>query len=643
MPANVSIIIPTKNRGELLQQTLASVQAQTHSDWECIIVDDHSSDKTSELTLPILNADKRIRMVQLGDNQFGAQAARNLGIQLATTNYIILLDSDDLLAPHCLAQRIAFMEQHPELDFAVYPCEIFLTTPGDKRLLWNIPTTEPDLDRFLRNDVPWQTTSPIWRKTSLDKVGPWDVNVPVAQDWEFHIRAIIKGMKYVCTGITDHYWRMADSERESIGKSGFQPPLLRARVGVNEKVLQQFKDANLLTDNRRKYFAGLYFLSADRIARRISRKEGRSVWRSAYDHKLISAKEQKMGDRALFLLKWKTLGEMARRGLEKSLPAEYFVKRSGTFLNSPRVDPAWLTKTPAISVVMSVYNNARYLRQAMDSIVTQTFGDFEFIIVDDGSTDDSLNILKQYAARDPRIQIIARGNKGLTVSLNEALRKARAPIIARMDGDDASLSYRFERQIKFLNEHPEVVLLGASVELVDPYTITIGNVEYPTDHDAIDARLLKGEGGCIPHPVCMYRKEGAEKIGYYKEHYNNSEDLDFFLRMAEVGKVANLPDILLKYRRDLGSVSHTKRDNQLRMKSTILNEAYDRRGLTKPATWTFDTWMPKPPAEQLLIWGWKAIKVKNPTAAQGHAKELLKLRPWSILAWKLWYCAKRGR
>ena len=299
--------------------------------------------------------------------------------------------------------------------------------------------------------------------------------------------------------------------------------------------------------------------------------------------------------------------------------------------------------TPALSVVMSAYNAERYLREAIDSIVAQTFGDFEFIIVDDGSKDSTLSILRDYESRDERFKIISRPNKGLTVSLNEALAAVRAPIVARMDADDIALPERFAKQITFLAEHPEVVLLGTCVELIDPFGVHIGNVNYPTDHAGIDARLLAGEGGAVPHLACMYRTDVVRKIGGYREQFNNSEDLDLWLRLAEVGQVANLPDILLKYRRDLGSVSHTKRDNQIRMKSIILGEAYDRRGLPKPSEWKFDTWMPKPHDVQIKEWGWRALKLGRPDAARGHAKSLLKMHPLSLDSWRLALCAWRGR
>jgi glycosyltransferase involved in cell wall biosynthesis len=298
---------------------------------------------------------------------------------------------------------------------------------------------------------------------------------------------------------------------------------------------------------------------------------------------------------------------------------------------------------PIVSIVVAFYNAERYLREAIESIVAQTFSDFEFVIVDDGSRDGSLAILRAYEARDQRFKIISRPNKGLTVSLNEALGVCRGEFIARMDADDVAAPERFAKQIAFLRSHPDVVVVGGSVELIDPYGVHIGIVNYPPDHEEIDKRLLTGEGGVLPHPATMLRTAAVRQVGNYREQYNNSEDLDLWLRLAEIGRVANLPEVVLKYRRDLGSVSHTKRDNQIRMKGQILGEAFDRRGLTKPDKWVFDTWMPKPKDEQLKEWGWRALRLGRKDAARGHAKALLKLKPRSMSSWKLAFCALRGR
>src|SRR5947208_2324953 len=132
----ISIIIPTRDRADLLRETLDSVLAQTFETWEAVVIDDHSTDQTPQYLREMSAEDARIRFFSLNDKS-GAPAARNLGIAEARGELVIFLDSDDLLAPHCLERRIEFIAARPELDFAVFPCQLFLNQPGDIELLWN--------------------------------------------------------------------------------------------------------------------------------------------------------------------------------------------------------------------------------------------------------------------------------------------------------------------------------------------------------------------------------------------------------------------------------------------------------------------------------------------------------------------------
>ncbi len=126
------------------------------------------------------------------------------------------------------------------------------------------------------------------------------------------------------------------------------------------------------------------------------------------------------------------------------------------------------SRTPAVSVVMPLYNARRHLASALDSVLAQTFTDFEIIAVDDGSRDDTLDLLRQYESRDPRVRVLSRPNTGIVGALNDGMRLARADLIARMDGDDLCLPDRFEKQVAYLQQHPDCVLVGSQVLLIDP-------------------------------------------------------------------------------------------------------------------------------------------------------------------------------
>lgn len=201
---------------------------------------------------------------------------------------------------------------------------------------------------------------------------------------------------------------------------------------------------------------------------------------------------------------------------------------------------------PAISVVMSVFNGDAFLSQAVESILSQTFRDFEFIIIDDGSTDKSAEILSDYATRDTRIRIISHENKGRATSLNIGIAHAKADYIARMDADDISLPTRFGQQIAFLERHPEVGLLGGAVEIIEKSGRVIGTVQSALQDSEIKSVMLVNNP--MWHPAVVMRKEVVLAAGAYRKPLLDSDDYDLFLRMGERSQIANLGAVVLQYR-----------------------------------------------------------------------------------------------
>lgn len=197
---------------------------------------------------------------------------------------------------------------------------------------------------------------------------------------------------------------------------------------------------------------------------------------------------------------------------------------------------------PTISVVMSVYNGAAYLNEAIDSILKQTFENFEFIIIDDGSTDRSNEIVKSY--KDKRIVFIEQENTGLAIALNNAIRVSKTNLIARMDADDISLPNRLSLQFAFLENHAECIAVGGNAEIIDKDGIYVYTSKQRVEWDEIKDILPNTP---FYHSSTMYRKSAFEKAGGYPEIYG-IEDIVFFNRLSEIGELRNLPDLLIKYR-----------------------------------------------------------------------------------------------
>lgn len=303
-----------------------------------------------------------------------------------------------------------------------------------------------------------------------------------------------------------------------------------------------------------------------------------------------------------------------------------------------------MADAPIVSVVMTVYNTERYVAEAVESVLSQSFRDFEFIVIDDGSTDRSTAMLNDFAKRDARLRLVSRPNTGIVAAANEGIGMARGRYLARMDSDDVCLPHRFETQVKYLDEHPECVLVGSRVAVVDPYGSPVFDSGQKLTHEEIDAELLSSGGGwAVVQPSAMMRTEAVRRVGAYRGRHNVSEDQDLFLRLAEVGRVANLPEPLLLYRRHYKSVMHTQWRQRQEVKERIVREAYERRGLPMPADWRFDDWKPTPLAEQLRSWGWAALKRGNVSVARKHGLGAVRAAPLSGGAWKLLWCALRGR
>jgi glycosyltransferase involved in cell wall biosynthesis len=209
---------------------------------------------------------------------------------------------------------------------------------------------------------------------------------------------------------------------------------------------------------------------------------------------------------------------------------------------------------PKISVVMSVYNGDKYLQEAVDSILNQTFKDFEFIIINDGSTDDTREILESY--NDPRIVLIHQENIGLTKSLNKGIALAKGEYIARQDADDLSMPERLEKQLAFLEKHNKIALLGTAIKSIDHQGIYLKMTKFPRNHSSIQ-KIMKHEN-CFYHGSVMFKRHCFIEAGGYREIFSTSQDYDLWLRFAEKFEVANLLTPLYKYRFNRQSISFKK-------------------------------------------------------------------------------------
>jgi len=229
--------------------------------------------------------------------------------------------------------------------------------------------------------------------------------------------------------------------------------------------------------------------------------------------------------------------------------------------------------TPRISVVMPVFNGEKYLKKAIESILNQTFLDFEFLIINDGSTDKSVEIIESY--NDPRIRLVHNEqNLGLIATLNRGLNLCKGEYIVRMDADDISLPSRLEKQVKFLDFNPDIAICGTLLK-------TFGNIsssilKYPEKSESIKSALLFN---CpIAHPSVMMKRSAIKGL-YYDSSYKHAEDYQLWTRASKYLKLFNIQEVLLLYRTHPKQVSQDHLAEQLLSSKKIMQNQLKNLGI----------------------------------------------------------------
>jgi glycosyltransferase involved in cell wall biosynthesis len=217
---------------------------------------------------------------------------------------------------------------------------------------------------------------------------------------------------------------------------------------------------------------------------------------------------------------------------------------------------------PKISVIMPVYNGEKYLSEAIQSILDQTFSDFEFIIADDGSTDGSCEIVSMF--KDERIRYEKLPHQGLVHTLNHAIRMARGTYIARMDADDISLPERLARQVEYMDAHPDIAVCGSWATCINGNGDSVGSYDYPP----VESKQIKKYAlihNPFIHPSVVIRNKIIVRVGGYRTFWKHTEDYELWTRILSLYKGANIPEYLLKYR---------VHDNQVTSSKKLMMRAY---------------------------------------------------------------------
>lgn len=222
---------------------------------------------------------------------------------------------------------------------------------------------------------------------------------------------------------------------------------------------------------------------------------------------------------------------------------------------------------PEISIIMPVYNAGPYLKKSVQSILNQTYGNFEFLICDDGSTDNSLKILKEFSRQDERIKLFSQKNLGVVKTLNRLIKNSQGEYIARMDADDLAYPKRIEQQIKYLKQHPKTVIVGTAFDIIDNKGKFIETFHHFNDDFLIRWMLIFSSPFC--HSSVIIRKNIFDQTGLYDNKWTTVEDYELWTRISQIGTMANLDEILQHYRANSQGVSQKNWQYQVKQRNKL--------------------------------------------------------------------------
>jgi len=335
----ISIVIPVFNRSDLIGQTLDSLLAQTDVRWEARLVDDGSTDDSMGVIQRYADRDARFVVKQRTRSEKGASVCRNEGLSESRGRYVVFLDSDDLLAPHAVAQRIEALQARPGLDLLISQTRLFHDTPGDRDTYWNAYSDEPDTQRFFLGDPVWGTAAGTWRRGFIESLGGFNEHATIWQDWELHCRALMRQPRYDKLEQADVWYRQ--DRTHSQFRKGYETSAYWLRVAAT--VHDVLKDCESLPDTMpvwREQLLSTYLRQLHAVSATGGLREAWSRWRAL---RLAGKLSGRVYCRGVILLLAVSCGRgqgAAIRQVVKSLP--WYMNHAGRNLREqatcPRVD-----------------------------------------------------------------------------------------------------------------------------------------------------------------------------------------------------------------------------------------------------------------------------------------------------------------
>ncbi len=589
----VSVLMANYNGERFLASAIVSVLEQSYKDFELIVVDDGSTDSSVSIIRSFSAYDPRVRGIFFKKN-LGAAKATNRGLHATRGEYVARMDSDDLCHPDRLLKQVSYLEKHPKIF--VLGCRSVNIDEWGKRIgsaKYKVPFGRGHLSiarRMAEGEYCVIHATLMMRKFCLEELRGYRETFPIGEDIDLYARlldrygAVFENLserlysyrryKESLTGqhnFSQHAWfQTLVMYSARCRQEGLLDPLDKARSLRLSSLAVSSSEHRLL--RAWHFFHRLYALPRDKEKRsRLLRRAeamlekdfcAESARRFPYPYLQLARASARSGDFFLFLRlltqAWRSDYRRTSRFLLRKIVFLLRESWEGVLILRKCIFCAreeFSFSSPRVSVVMTTYNRAHYLSEAIASWQRQTFSDFELIIVDDGSSDSTKGLLRDFARYDRRIRLVFLSrNYGIPYAANRGLEVTRAPLIARADSDDIALPHRLQRQVPYMDLHPRVVALGCLCGKIAGKNKRVSGKFFLRRKDAIARGLTQGAVPLV-HSSVIFRSSRLPQNYYRKFFRLGGEDYDLFLRMIVKTKSKisnycfdNFPELLMLYR-----------------------------------------------------------------------------------------------
>lgn len=548
----VSVLMPLYNGKAFIEESLRSVQAQTFTDWEFIIVNDCGSDDgCADIVRAYAARDPRIRLIQCTE-RLGIAASLNKGLDAAVGEYVARVDVDDPSAPERLEKQVAFMDAHPELVL----CSSWQrsVTP-DRSYVQKVAAEREELKAAMLFGCEISHCGVMLRRETFLKNGwRYDPNY-YGEDYELWLRVLAAGgaMENIPEPLVSHRWGFGNISLQKGEKLRREVCTLSARavraVGVDTSryPIQLFAGwRNQPTEYARRHREEFLRQGAAFLAELIEKNDAVQLYDPAALRKVVRQR-------------WSWVRQSC--GLPAEQPADD---------TAPPVENG-----PLVSVVLPTFNSVEVISSAIDSVLAQTYTNWELLVInDDGSDDGTAEIVQLYGLLDSRIHLIqAESRLGLAESLNHGIRCAQGKYIARLDADDTSHPTRFAKQVALMESQPDVGICGTWQHHYGPNRDWVHRAT--ADEQLLRCRLIFWCDLC--HSTLMLRRSTFMEYELFFDNTHFAEDYELWTRAMFVTRIVNIPEVLGEYYEGTSNITAGKMDDLIeesgQLSSAVLNRA----------------------------------------------------------------------